>query len=123
MEDPLNIPPQPSNPYNPGLGEPVPNSTGVLVLGILSIVFCIFYGFIGLTLGIVALSLAAKGKSSYEAEPHRYNLQSWNSLKAGRICAIVGTSLSALYLVFVIIFIALIGFSGRNHMNWDNLFK
>ncbi|MFH0893073.1 MAG: CCC motif membrane protein [Bacteroidota bacterium] len=122
MEDNMNQfqPQQPMNPYNPNVGEQLPNSTGVLVLGILSILFCVFYGVIGLILGIVALSLAGKGNAAYQAEPQRYNLQSWNTLKAGRVCAIIGTVLSGLYLLFVILFIAFWGALLTN-APWDHL--
>ncbi|HRH38859.1 MAG TPA: hypothetical protein PK760_10965, partial [Flavobacteriales bacterium] len=49
--------------------QPVPNATTVLVLGILSIVFCWCYGFIGLILGIIAVSISGKAKKIYEANP------------------------------------------------------
>jgi len=87
----------------------VPNSTAVLVLGIVSIVFCCAYGVIGLANGIIALVLANKGKMHYEVEPELYTLASYNNLKAGRICAIVGTCLSSLALLFYLIYFAIIG--------------
>ncbi len=40
--------------------QELPNSTGVLVLGILSIVFCWCYGIPGLVLGIIALVMSKK---------------------------------------------------------------
>ena len=36
-----------------------PNATAVLVLGILSLVFCWCYGFVGLVLGILAVAIAS----------------------------------------------------------------
>lgn len=36
----------------------LPNSTLVLVLGILSLIFCWCYGFVGLILGIIAVVLS-----------------------------------------------------------------
>ena len=42
----------------------LPNGTAVLVLGILSIVTCCCYGFIGLTFGIIAVVLANKDLNS-----------------------------------------------------------
>ncbi len=80
----------------------VPNATAVLVLGILSIVTCIFYGIIGLILGIIAISLHKKDKALYESNKSKY-AQSFKNSRAGFICGVIGLSLSALYvLIFVI---------------------
>lgn len=38
----------------------LPNSTAVLVLGILSLVFCWCYGIVGLILGIIAVALSER---------------------------------------------------------------
>lgn len=73
----------------------LPNSTGVLVLGILSIVFCCCYGIIGLIFGIIALYLSKEGMALYETNPNLYTSVSYNNLKAGRICAIIGIVLSS----------------------------
>src|ERR1044072_2215930 len=51
------------NPYgqNPmGMQRDVPNSTAILVLGIVSIVTCWCYGIIGIGTGIAALVMASK---------------------------------------------------------------
>ena len=88
----------------------VPNSTAVLVLGILSIVGCICYGIVGLIMGIIAMVLHKKDKELYETNPGAYE-NSFKNSKAGKICAIIGVSLSALYIVFVII--ALIASGGN----------
>ena len=114
---PQNVNPQYSG--QPGL-MPVPNSVGVLVLGILSIVFCFCYGIIGLILGIIALVLAGKGISAYKENPGAYTLSSYNNLKAGKICAIIGTCLSSLYFIFIIIYFAIIG-AALTAMPWDQL--
>ncbi len=91
----------------------LPNATAVLVLGILSIVLCICYGIIGLILGIIALSLAGKDLQLYNANPSAYKQSSYNNLKAGRICAIIGTVLSSLYiLIFVVALIVGSSMSG-----------
>jgi hypothetical protein len=87
----------------------VPNSTAVLVLGILSIVMCWCWGIIGLTLGIIGLILAGKGDKEYKLNPSGYSEGSYKNLKAGRICAIIGTSLSGLYVVFLIIYLTIMG--------------
>lgn len=88
----------------------LPNSTAVLVMGILSIVFCWFLGgIIGTILGIIALVLAAKSKSLYKAEPAKYSIESYKNLKAGYICAIIGLSLSALFLLIIIFYFMIVG--------------
>ncbi|CAG0980476.1 hypothetical protein FLAV_01740 [Flavobacteriales bacterium] len=92
----------------------VPNSTAVLVLGILSIVFfCCCYGFLGLALGIIAMVLANQGFKKYNENPGAYSQGSLGNLKGGRICAIIGVILSAL--IFVV-YLAIIIFSGTSWM-------
>lgn len=123
-ENNLNQPPQYGQSFNQPINNqfgqtPIPNATGVLVLGILSIVFCFCYGIIGLILGIVAIVLAGKAAALYKANPEGYTLSSFNNLKAGRICAIIGTCLSALYLIFIIIYVAIIG-AALTAMPWGN---
>jgi hypothetical protein len=78
----------PKDYLNPGQGGamPLPNATAVLVLGILSIVICGFLGIIGLVMGNKDISL-------YKANPGIYSESSYSSLKAGRICSIVGLCL------------------------------
>lgn len=80
-----------------------PYSVAVLVLGILSIVFCICYGIIGLALGIVAIVLSNSSMKAINAMPEVYSEGSIKNMKAGRICAIIGVSLSALFIIFIII--------------------
>jgi len=96
-----------TNSFNPQ--KKLPNSVAVLVLGIISIPTCFCYGIVGLACGIIAIVLANKDLSLYESNPQDYELASFNNLKAGRICAIIGTSLSALYLLYVIIVLAFLG--------------
>ena len=100
----------------------VPNSAAVLVLGILSIVFCFCYGFIGLVLGIIAIVLAGKANAIYNENPSNYTLSSFNNLKAGKICAIIGTILSALMLVYVIVVFFIIG-AAMTGMPWSQIMK
>jgi hypothetical protein len=90
--------------------QPLPNATGVLVLGILSIVLCLCYGIIGLILGIIALVLAAKSKKLYAEAPELYTQASYKNLNAGRICAIIGVILSVIYIAYVIFLISVVGF-------------
>jgi M penetrans paralogue family 26 len=78
---------------------PLPNATATLVLGICSIVTCFCYGIIGLACGIIALAISQKSVKMYKDDPTAYS--GWQNLNAGRICAIIGIILSALYLIFL----------------------
>jgi hypothetical protein len=89
--------------------QQIPNATAVLVLGIISIVGCFCYGFIGLILGIIALVLSGKANKLYNENPALYTEASFKNLKAGKVCAIIGTCVSAAYIIFLIIYIVIIG--------------
>lgn len=119
--DTLN-PGQTGQQFQPQFGgqQPVPNSTTVLVLGILSIVLCWCYGLIGLILGIIAVVLSNKAKVLYEANPGMYTVSSYNNLKGGRICGIIGLCLSGVYVVVVIIYVMILG-AALTAMPWDQL--
>ncbi|MEO6539996.1 MAG: CCC motif membrane protein [Ferruginibacter sp.] len=78
---------------------PLPNATATLVLGILSIFVCFICG-------IVALVISNKDLAMYKANPEWYSESSYSNLKAGRICAIIGLSLVALFLIIYIFIIA-----------------
>ncbi|MBN1184667.1 MAG: hypothetical protein JXB49_20410 [Bacteroidales bacterium] len=108
----------------PGGQMPLPNATAVLVLGIISIPTCICYGFVGLIIGIIGLALASKAKKLYEESPEKYAIQSYNNMKAGKVCALIGTILSALVLIYYIIILIFVGAtigSVFEAMPWDNL--
>lgn len=102
---------------------PLPNATGVLVMGIISLALCWCYGIPGITLGIISLILGGKAKKLYKANPEQYTLSSYKNMNAGYICAIIGTCLSALYLVFIIIYFLIIGVAlstAFSSMPWDS---
>lgn len=88
----------------------LPNSTLILVFGILSIVTCCCYGILGLIFGIVALVLARKAQEEYTANPDIY--KGYDNVKTGRILAIIGIILSVLYLILNIVVIAIYGWEG-----------
>ena len=101
---------QTTTPFNQGgMQQPLPNATAVLVLGIFSIVLCCCYGIVGLILGVIAIVLAGKAKALYNSNPDAYTPASFKNLNAGRICAIIGIALSAVYLLFCIWIIATVG--------------
>lgn len=90
--------------------EKVPNSTGVLVLGILSIIpGCTCYGLMGVILGIISLSLASGANKLIKQKPGKYSESTIQLVKAGKICAIIGLSLSLLFILFIIAYIAVVG--------------
>jgi hypothetical protein len=91
------------NPQSPGMQYALPNATAVLVLGIISIVACCVLGFIS---AIIALVLANKANNLYMANPGQYTLSSYNNLKAGRICAIIGLILSGISTIYYIIVVS-----------------
>ena len=77
----------------------LPNATAALVLGILSIVVCFICG-------IIALVISNKDLAMYRANPELYSTASYNNIKAGRVCAIIGIVLQVVGLIVYIIFIA-----------------
>jgi hypothetical protein len=97
----------------------LPNSSGILVMGILSIVFCWVVGIPGLILGIISLSLSGKANTLYQQSPGVYSPSSYNNMKAGRVCAIIGTVLSGLYLLYAIIAVAFLG-TVLSTLPWDS---
>lgn len=79
--------------------QQLPNATATLVLGILSIVVCFICG-------IIALVISNKDVGLYKNNPELYSETSYNNIKAGRICAIVGIALQLVGLIFYIAFVA-----------------
>jgi len=82
-----------------------PNAVAALVLGICSIVFGCF--FIGLICGIIGLVLAKKGTVAYNEAPDQYTGE--GMLKAGKITSIIGIVLSALGIIYWVIWVAILG--------------
>ena len=109
--------PNPSVFNNPGGQQALPNATATLVLGIISIVGCFCYGIVGLACGIIAIVLSNKDRARYNANPTAWTTSSFNNMKAGRVCAIIGIILSALYLVYVIFLFATIGTAFMSNPN------
>jgi magnesium-transporting ATPase (P-type) len=90
--------------YNNVFQQNLPNSKTVLVLGILSIVFSSWYFSIaGIVLSIFALVLANRDLSLYYSNKSQYTLSSFNNLKAGRVCAIIGLAVAILFFIFFIL--------------------
>ena len=88
---------------------PLPNSTTVLVLGILSIVACWCFGLVGLIMGIIALVMAGKAGKDYMDYFGQYSESSYKNMQAGKICAIIGTCLSAIAFVYYMVYALIMG--------------
>ncbi len=84
------------------MNRKLPNATATLVLGILSIVTCCCGGIPGIILGIIALAISSKDVQMYKQSPESFT--DYGNLKAGRIMAIIGLSLSFINIIFSIIY-------------------
>lgn len=87
--------------------QTLPNSTLVLVLGILSIIGCCCYGLPGIIFAIIALIVANKSSKLYNENPDTY--LGYQNLKAGKIMAIIGIILSMLFIIYIIWAISYLG--------------
>jgi len=90
--------------------QKLPNSTLILVFGILSIVSCCCYGILGLILGVIALVLAGKATKVYTENSELYT--GFQNVKTGKILAIIGIVLNVIMLAYSIWIISLLGFDG-----------
>jgi magnesium-transporting ATPase (P-type) len=94
----------PENVFSQPAPSNLPNSTAVLVLGILTIVLSIWYfSPLGLICGIIALALGRRDLALYAASPEKYSLSSFNNLKAGRVCAIIGIIVAVIFFIFLLL--------------------
>lgn len=91
----------------------LPNSSGVLAMGIISLVCfcCLPAGVAGITLGILALVIGNKALKLYAADPEKYTEKSYKNTKAGRICGIIGLSIGGIWLIGVLIYLSVIGWA------------
>ena len=92
-----------------GMLQALPNATASLVLGIISIPTCFCYGIIGMACGVIAIILGSKAVKLYKSNPGIYNPSSYNNANAGKICGIIGTILSALFLVYIVVVLLFYG--------------
>ena len=106
--------------YGNQIQQPVPNSTAVLVLGIVSIIGCFCYGVVGTICAIIAIILAGNGKKLYEQNTAAYTEASYKNLKAGKICAIIGLIMSLLTILIILGAFLFIGIEGLKHP--ENIF-
>ena len=85
----------------------LPNSTLVLVFGILSIVGCCCYGLPGIIFAIIALIVANKSSKLYKENPDSY--LGYQNLKAGKIIAIIGLIMSIFFIIYILWVISYLG--------------
>lgn len=104
-----------------GMGQQnLPNATASLVLGIIALPACCFYGIFGLVFGIIAWVLGASDVKKYQLHPGLYTESSFKNAKAGKICGMVATILSVLFILFVVL--AVVGAITRPEL-YDRIFK
>ena len=96
-----------------------PYAVAALVLGICSLLFGCF--FVGLVCGIVGLVLANKGLATYNANPAAYS--GFGMLKAGKVTSILGIIFGAIYVVYYIVAVAILGSAGFACLEWMNMFS
>lgn len=99
--------------------QKLPNSTLILVFGIISIVTCCCYGVLGLIFGIIAMVMAKKATALYMASPEQYS--GYQNVKTGKILAIIGIILNVLYLIYTIWLFATLGSEGIMNMQQEML--
>ena len=87
--------------------QKLPNSTLILVFGILSILGCCCYGIAGVIFGIIALVMSKRAMEIYNADPELYT--GYQNVKTGRILAIIGLVLSVLSVLGTIASIIMYG--------------
>jgi M penetrans paralogue family 26 len=80
----------------------LPNGNIVLAFGIISILSCFCYGFIGLIFGILALVLSNKDLKLYRYNPEKFTETSLQNVNAGRVCGIIGLCLSGIVTLFLV---------------------
>lgn len=91
---------------------PIPNSQGILILGIFSLIttFCCGgIGFVGLVLGIIAVVMSSKAEQLYAENPVAYTEGSYKNVNAGRICGIIGIVVNGIMIIAGIIYLIVVG--------------
>ena len=91
---------------------PIPNSQGILILGIFSLIttFCCGgIGFVGLVLGIIAVVMSGKAEQLYAENAAAYTEASYKNVNAGRICGIIGIVVNGILIIAGIIYLLVVG--------------
>lgn len=99
-------------PRAPVIRVPIPQSQGILILGIFSLVTtfcCAGIGFVGLALGILAVVMSSKAIETYEQNPRAYTESSYKNVNGGRICGIIGIVVNGILILFGLIYLLVVG--------------
>lgn len=95
--------------------QKIPQSSGALIFGILSIVLsCCCSGILGLIMAIIALVMAANAKKIYLEAPEQYT--GFSNVKTARTLAIIGIVINVIVLLFGIYFLVEYGVEGIEEM-------
>lgn len=80
--------------------QKLPNSGGILAMGIISIVsFCCCWGISGIVLGIIAIVMASNAERTYRENPDLFSLSSYKNMRAGKTTAIIGLIISIIWAI------------------------
>jgi hypothetical protein len=79
----------------------IPMANTTLVLAIVSVVGCVFYGFPGIVLSVIAIMLHNRVKKVFKSNPAAYR-QSYNNARAGLIIAIISLAISVATTIYTI---------------------
>ncbi len=90
--------------------QKLPNANTILILSILSVITCCLYGIVGIVLAIVTLQKAKKEEQLYWESPEQY--QSLGTIQAARVIAVIGITLSTIYLIFTLYIWIVVGEEG-----------
>lgn len=85
----------------------LPNATLTLIFGLMSILTCWLLGIVGLVFGIVALVISKKDMALLKENPKLYSNAS--TVLIGRVLAVIGITISTLYLAFIVFVYTVIG--------------
>jgi hypothetical protein len=112
MENTSQQPPVPQVPF--GHQPPIPNSSTVLVLGIIALVFSVIWCYwigslVAVILGIICLVSYNGAKKTYDQNPSHYSSGSLSNLNAGRVCGIIGLVLGGIGFLVLILVVVVYG--------------
>ena len=119
--------PKGDTPVGQVIKVPIPNSQGILILGIFSLVTticCGGIGFVGLVLGIIAVVMSSKAEQMYAENPAPYTETSYKNVNAGKICGIIGIVVNGVLILAGIIYLIVIGAALPAFFNsfpWENV--
>jgi hypothetical protein len=82
----------------------------ILILGISSIAISWAWGIAGLACGLLSLKLAKLRVKEYSQNSAAYKPNAYTYVKAGKICAQIGTIISVLVVFFLIIKLLIVSF-------------